>query len=393
MRAVTSFSELTDETRRTASQLAISSERIRTIQLEASLAMARRDIDEVLISTNALADLPEWQALSALNRRDADEALLRAQRHAFVARRAIEFRLGEDMSSLTQDETFVDAPAFWVDGLGTIASRTSFEQNADGEGQYVHIAGEAMVDYVQGLEDFVRGYSFSRPFQDATDTQVLNLEFIGKDDDDTSDPTLLAPRPFWQRVSYKCFGHDQELPGGTLVSDPLQEAPCEELGGVQYASYSFHIGEKLDGYVESRLAAGNYNYRHESLALNISGGGVVQCELATRPSECYSDGNIQYTLRQEGTVFVESYSGDVREYGMEPGVIQSARALALERVLTTPLSTTDASLIGSFSRGELRGRPLRGVYTLRIPGRPEIDFTRMDGIQMLLSYRYWTRQN
>ena len=41
----------------------------------------------------------------------------------------------------------------------------------------------------------------------------------------------------------------------------------------------------------------------------------------------------------------------------------------------------------------IRDRPLRGVYSLRIPGRPEIDFTRMDGIQPLLSYRYWTRQN
>ena len=78
---------------------------------------------------------------------------------------------------------------------------------------------------------------------------------------------------------------------------------------------------------------------------------------------------------------------------MEPGVIRRGRALVAERVITNPLSGTDRALLTPFLRQELRGRPLRGGYTLTIHGRPEIDWGRLEGIQLLLHYHYWTRQS
>ena len=37
------------------------------------------------------------------------------------------------------------------------------------------------------------------------------------------------------------------------------------------------------------------------------------------------------------------------------------------------------------------GRPLEGTYRLRIWDSPELRWDRIDDIQFLLTYRYWTK--
>ncbi|WP_236517424.1 hypothetical protein [Sandaracinus amylolyticus] len=77
---------------------------------------------------------------------------------------------------------------------------------------------------------------------------------------------------------------------------------------------------------------------------------------------------------------------------VEPATIRGGRAIAAERMLTNPVLPADRALVEDFARTELRGRPVDGRYVLRIYGRPEIVWANVDGIQLALQYRYWTRQ-
>ena len=37
------------------------------------------------------------------------------------------------------------------------------------------------------------------------------------------------------------------------------------------------------------------------------------------------------------------------------------------------------------------GRPLSGVYRLRIHDTPTLDWQKLEDIQLVLNYRYWSR--
>ncbi len=371
---------IADEVRRTAGSLSIAGSRIDRLQTTARIARARRVIQTQFAATNSLTDLPEWRALQGFRVERARRQLYRAQQYAFVARRAIEVRFGVELASLTRAEPFTEAPALWANDVFTVDTATSASAGDEGI-DHASTAGEAITDYVEKLSDFVRGYPFSRRFRDATDVQVLNLAQLAGEGPDER----FEERPIHERTYYACRN------GYSLVGRPREE-PCVNEGGVAYAELRFSIPRYLGDYLEDRLATGSFNYRHERVALNFVGGGLIDCRRSARPYECYADGNLRYDLRQEGTVFLESYERDMHRIDMEPGVILGARGLAAERVLTNPLSTSDRALISGYERAELWGRPLMGTYTIRIEGRPEIVWSRFEDLQMLLAYRYWTRQ-
>ena len=83
--------------------------------------------------------------------------------------------------------------------------------------------------------------------------------------------------------------------------------------------------------------------------------------------------------------------GHLSDHLAEPAHAR-ARARAEERVLTNPMSSAALALISPYLRGELSGRPLSGQYSLVLHGSSAIDWTRLRGVQLLLQYRYWTRQ-
>jgi hypothetical protein len=146
-------------------------------------------------------------------------------------------------------------------------------------------------------------------------------------------------------------------------------------------------GLPLDG----KLAAGNYNFRHVDVALNIVGTGVLDCSQGGSP-DCQGSGYLTYTLTDDAQrVGVLGYDGDYRDFDFGSGAIRGGKALTLERYLMTPIGSTDQQLINQFLRSELRGRPLDGTYTLRIDDSPALHFDRVEDVQVILDYHYWSR--
>lgn len=353
--------------------------RLDELNAVADRTAARRAVTERLIETDDLSDLAAWRSLQAFRWRRASASLERAMRAAHVARRAIEFRLGVDLGQMAAPEPFVPAPRSWADDIYAIPMATTGP-----EGTEVSTSAERIVDYVQNLEDFVAGYPFARRFRDSTDLQVLDLRALLQVDETES---------IHRYLRYRCGASDEWVVFDDLdpVVDPRPH-PCVGRGGVREAALVFTMPPRLTGYLAERLAADGFNHRHESMAFNLVGTGVLDCERATFVDECYTGANVPFTLRQEGNAIVEGFDGEILSFAIEPGVIRTARALAAERELTNPLSGIDRSLIGAYQRFELRGRPLSGTYSLTLPGRPEVRWDRLESVQLILGYRYWTRQ-
>jgi hypothetical protein len=145
--------------------------------------------------------------------------------------------------------------------------------------------------------------------------------------------------------------------------------------------------------VVTKLARGNFNYRHINVALNLVGTGLRDCT-TTPTADCYGSGFIEYSLEHEAErAGVLDWNGDVRFFRFGVGNIQHAKALAAERYITMPLGASDSSLISQpgIQKVELMGRPLDGAYHLRIWDTPALKWERLDDIQVVLRYRYWSR--
>jgi hypothetical protein len=60
-------------------------------------------------------------------------------------------------------------------------------------------------------------------------------------------------------------------------------------------------------------------------------------------------------------------------------------------VATNALTSSQRTLLEDYWKDELRGRPLPGLYTLRIWEVPGLQWRNLEDIQLILEYRYWTR--
>lgn len=141
-----------------------------------------------------------------------------------------------------------------------------------------------------------------------------------------------------------------------------------------------------------KLANGNFNYRHLALGLNVVGTGVRNCEEESQ--DCYSIGYIEYSLSHDGTnVGIVDWSGDTRYFNFGVGGISYGKALTAERYITMPLGTADLGLLSQqgIMKPEFRGRPLSGSYQLIVWDSPALDWEKIEDIQLVLSYRYWSR--
>ena len=140
------------------------------------------------------------------------------------------------------------------------------------------------------------------------------------------------------------------------------------------------------------LAPGNYNYRHDTLALNLVGTGVHNC--ANDPTNtCYGAGYVQYNLQHDATsAGILDYNGNVRVFDFGIGSINGGKALAAEQYITMPLSSDDQSLISQpgILHEELSGRPLDGSYTLSILDSPDLNWSALQDVQFVFNYDYWS---
>jgi hypothetical protein len=140
-----------------------------------------------------------------------------------------------------------------------------------------------------------------------------------------------------------------------------------------------------------KLAAGNYNYRHVDIALNVAGTGVIDCSQTGSP-DCQGSGYLTYTLTDDSSAIgVLGYDGEYRPFDFGQAVVEHGKALTAERYITTPVSSADQQLINQVLRTELRGRPIDGTYHLRIYDSPVLRFGQIDDIQLVLNYHYWSR--
>jgi hypothetical protein len=140
-----------------------------------------------------------------------------------------------------------------------------------------------------------------------------------------------------------------------------------------------------------KLAAGNYNYRHVDLAVNVVGTGVIDCSQTGSP-DCLGSGYLTYTLTHDASeVGVLGYDGQYRSFDFGVGATRGVKALTSERYITTPIGSSDQQLLTQVMRPELRGRPIDGTYTLRIEDSPVLHFDQIQDIQIILNYHYWSR--
>lgn len=139
-----------------------------------------------------------------------------------------------------------------------------------------------------------------------------------------------------------------------------------------------------------QIAIGNFNYRHKRAGVNVTGTGVTNCENSPGVS-CYANGFLEYTLTHSGTTGVRNWDGATLPVTLDQAVVEHGKALAAEKTVTNPPSSSDVSLIEPYMKGEYEGRPLAGLYTLRIWDRPELQWERIEDIQLIWRYHYWTR--
>lgn len=94
---------------------------------------------------------------------------------AWIARRAIEQRLGLDLSQMHEDMSLVDAPAHWAETVCT-STGLDYARIRDESGLEVDDYADGFIgDYVRKLELVVLSYLHDHPFSDAADTAVISL--------------------------------------------------------------------------------------------------------------------------------------------------------------------------------------------------------------------------
>jgi hypothetical protein len=217
-----------------------------------------------------------------------------------------------------------------------------------------------------------------------------------------------GPRPFFAtgstrtRVLSSCIDHTGErfraeawTYGCTRVCPDGYDAECDDrVAGTRcYHQTSVPIDSDFVGRMltdtPAGFAAGNYNYRIESVAVNVVGTGIRVCDGSPG---CFGSGNVAYSLLHVGPYPVRNARGEAYSAPLFPGRMESARALAAERYITNPISSADQSLLGPYLRSDFSGRPLGGTLVLRIWDEPSVAFERVEDIQLVLDYRYWQRQ-
>ena len=148
--------------------------------------------------------------------------------------------------------------------------------------------------------------------------------------------------------------------------------------------------ETSDLIPSNNIAIGNFNYRHESLAVNVVGTNVIECTDPEAPSSCYTNAFLPFTLEQGGWVQIRNHNRETVEFQMPAARVEHGKGLTAEVVLTNPLTSTHNSLLSEYWKDGLRGRPLQGEYMLRIWDSPNLVWSRVEDIQLVWKYRYWT---
>jgi hypothetical protein len=170
-----------------------------------------------------------------------ERALERAKRAAYVARLAIEQRIGVRLADLRGPVGPLSAPSTWVDDVCTVqgvdydALRTAtLEQGPSGATEIDRIAGFAdqyVGDYISKLREFVEFYNLEHPFKESRDTALISLrESLGDADQRcvAASPNLL----FWSDrldVRPNALGSIDEISFGGWRMSGCSAGACPEV--------------------------------------------------------------------------------------------------------------------------------------------------------------------
>jgi len=254
--------------------------------------------------------------------------------------------------------------------------------------EVVHVAG---VQIEQGLR--ATEYEQAPTYDTHPDCITVTVQDPwSSDPEDTIELTYYDPALRVQKLldsfSAKCADDQFAVPG---------QAPgdCADKGGVDYMERQFTITlngiESGEIVQQGQIGGGNYNYRINDLAINLVGSNVKDCSLDPGAgSTCHANQFIPYDLIQDGVVKIRNHAGVELPFKLSVGRIHQAKGLASERLMTNPLSSTDSALIQQYRKNEFRGRPIQGVYTLRIHAVPSLRWTNIEDVQFVLGYRYWS---
>lgn len=124
----------------------------------------RNEIVDTIMGDQALAAQKRYQ-----------QAHANAQRWSFLARRAIEQRLGIELNRLREDLPLVEAPQKWADSV-CATSPIKYQKERDGKIHENPGFAEAFIgDYVTKLENVVESYRLQFSFQEGEDVAVVSL--------------------------------------------------------------------------------------------------------------------------------------------------------------------------------------------------------------------------
>lgn len=154
--------------------------RIESIRKQASLALAKAVYLASYQSAEQVAYDKAVGSLSSLAQRRYIQALKNAKLMSFFARRAIEQRLGVDLTEMRDDLPLVEAPENWEGEVctmnGVMPDPDSYADQAMDPSNWVAVYGKGFVgDYVSKLERVVESYRLEHNFQEGRDVAIVSL--------------------------------------------------------------------------------------------------------------------------------------------------------------------------------------------------------------------------
>ncbi|MCB9617839.1 MAG: hypothetical protein H6724_00140 [Sandaracinus sp.] len=226
----------------------------------------------------------------------------------------------------------------------------------------------------------------------------LEAVYVGED------PTTQMPQAFFPTDDDLAFriGLCEDHTGGALRQhftyqcEPICPPEFGDCDAGDYCYWESNFTVSPDSFLThengfGNVAARGYNHRMVSVALNLVGTNVRDCERSPRPSVCYASGYLPYSLRADGGRFWNHF-GDEIVPPYQPANVEFAKALSAERYITNPLSSADDTLLREYWRHSVHGYPLAAQYRLRIIDVPELDWNAVSDVQLVMRTRYWTHQ-
>lgn len=264
------------------------------------------------------------------------------------------------------------------------------------------------IDPLLNQETYVGGFML----EDVSDVVVGSMETTMDETVDAFNPSLHPPRNYHDtretltRFAPECEDTDgvrfrREWTRQCIDVCPTGATDCDAVSADQRCYWSTNFNISIPRIENGTLihsggfARGNYNYRHDALAVNFVGVELRDCSGVRLPSTCFATGNIPFSIHHTGGTegfAVRNHRGeDTYQAPLFDGRIEHGRGLAAERYVTNPLSGADRALLSDYSHRELAGRPLTGSYELRVWEEPGVRFDRLEDVQLILDYRFWTR--